>query len=164
MSNKDLPAVNILTWCIRVRPGPGHFSSSAPGSIAPPSHHHGRGKYRSELQKCNLITSLMNMSAHTRPGSHTELPIGYKGSQRASDWSKYLCQPMRSGGQEAGVDLVRHRVSRYVTLLRVSDWSISLMTGLWLAGSDQSAATISNPRVTPVWSSVTRPLTPLYSF
>ena len=72
----------------------------------------------------------MNMSAHTRDGSHTELLIGYKGSQRASDWSNYLCQPMRSRGQEAGVDLVRLRVSRYVTLLRVSDWSVSLVTGL----------------------------------
>ena len=35
MSNKDLPAVNTFTRCIRVRPGPGHFSSSATGSIAP---------------------------------------------------------------------------------------------------------------------------------
>ena len=72
----------------------------------------------------------MNMSADTRAVSHTEILIGYLESLRASDWSKYLCQPMSSRGQEAGVDLVRLRVSRYVTLLRVSDCSISLMTGL----------------------------------
>ena len=139
--NKDLFAVNTFPYSRQGR-GSVIFHLSAPGSIAPPNIRilsSTPGKvFTSELQKFNLITCLMNMSADFRSVSWTRLLIGHMRGTGASDWSIHPCQAMRRWGQEPGVDLVRTWVSRHV----------SAFTFLWLVNITQYRPLIG--RISPI--------------